>query len=361
MPSEDKISPELQEQAEAQIVEKAKEVDYDTKEYPVETIVQKYCQGLESDENEIYIPDYQRDFAWDPRRQSKFIESVLVGLPIPYIFVADAADKPAGADGRLEIVDGSQRVRTLAAFLSNELKLEGLEKLTKLNGFRYSDLSLARQRRFNRRTLRMIELTEKADEEARRDIFERINTGSEELNDMEKRRGILKGPMVEFLTECAKLEKFQELVPLSESSVRRREREEYVLRFFAYLDSYKQFDHSVSKFLDDYVKVKNEGLDKDKMRREFRDVLDFVKAYYPSGFKKARTHGRTSRIRFEALSVGTALALREQPGLIPGDLSWLEGAKLRSLTTSDASNSRVKVVARIEYVRNRLLGVPEAE
>jgi Protein of unknown function DUF262 len=353
MGSTKKITDEDKERAEAQIQERLQEVDYDTKEYPVEILVQKYLTGKETDENEIYVPDYQRDFAWDEARQSKFIESVLIGLPIPYVFVADAADK---SDGRLEIVDGSQRIRTLAAFLEDGLVLEGLAKLTKLNGFKYSDLPRARQRRFNRRTIRMIELTERADEEVRRDIFERINTGSEELNDMEKRRGIQPGPMLVLVAECAKDPSFEELVPLPDAAVRRREREEFVLRFFAYLDRYQRFNHSVAEFLNSFLEEKNNGVfDAVEMKEEFSRTIRFVKANYPSGFKKAKTHGRTSRIRFEALAVGTALALRAMPELVPKDLSWIDSSEFKRLTTSDASNSRVKVVNRIEFVRDQLL------
>ena len=75
--------------AEEEIREKQRPIDYDTKEYPVEIIVGKYLNGLIDDTNELFIPDYQRDMAWDIPRMSKFIESLLIGLPIPYIFVAD--------------------------------------------------------------------------------------------------------------------------------------------------------------------------------------------------------------------------------------------------------------------------------
>lgn len=355
------ITEQLKREAEEQIQEKLKDVDYDTKEYPVEIIVQKYLVNLDKDENELYLPDYQRDFSWDNKRRSKFIESVLIGLPIPYIFVADAADSKKG-DGRLEIVDGSQRVRTLVAFVTDNLVLEGLEKLDKLNGFRFSDLPDSRKRRFNRRTLRMIELTERADEEVRRDIFERINTGSDELRDMEKRIGIIKGPMIALLADCAKEPLFQDLVPLADVSIRRKEREELVLRFFSYLENYTAFKHSVVEFLDQFVKDKNDkGFDHGAMKAEFLQTLEFVKKYYPNGFKKAATHGRTSRIRFEAIAVGTALALRSKPDLMPENVDWLDSKKLATLTTSDASNSRTKVVARIEYVRDALLGSAPAQ
>jgi Protein of unknown function DUF262 len=83
------ITDEQKERAEEEIREKQKPVDYDTKEYPIEILIKKYTEGLDNDTNELFIPDYQREMTWDDERQSKFVESVLLGLPIPYIFVAD--------------------------------------------------------------------------------------------------------------------------------------------------------------------------------------------------------------------------------------------------------------------------------
>lgn len=357
LPSEIEITNKQRDDAEGEIREKQKIVDYNTNEYPVEVLVQKYREGLKEDINELYVPDYQRDMAWDEIRQSKFIESILLGLPIPYIFVADL--RPEEDDlGRLEIVDGTQRIRTLDKFLNDELRLCGLKKLEKLNNFKFSDLPLARQRRFNRSSLRMIVLTEKADEETRRDMFERINTGSVELNDMEKRRGISPGPFVDLIEELAKEKKFSELCPLSDALKRRREPEEFVLRFFAYLNNYKKFDRQVNIFLNDYLEEHN-NLEADhfnEMRNEFHRMLDFVEEYFPNGFTKAKGHVKTPRIRFEAMSVGVALALREKSDLLPSSMDWLDSKEFKEYTTSDASNSRPKVIRRIEYVRDQLLG-----
>lgn len=349
------VSEEQRLAAEAEIVANSRVVDYDTKEYPVEVIVSKYLSGLEDDENEFFIPDYQRDFVWDPKRQSKFVESILIGLPIPFFFVADVTDK----EGRLEIVDGSQRIRTLSAFLNDELELVGLEKLDKLNGFKFSDLTVARQRRFKGKSLRTIALSEKADEEVRRDLFERINTGSEELNDMEKRRGIKPGPFLDFVQECAKNPVFKRLAPLSDAAAKRFEYGEFVLRFFAYLANYRKFDKSVVDFLNDYLVKTQKAFDPDvgqKMKAEFEAMLNFVDNYFPDGFSKSTGYARTPRIRFEALSVGTALALRENPNLRPDSVDWVTSEEFKKLTTSDASNSRPKVIGRIEFVRDRLLG-----
>jgi hypothetical protein len=363
LPIETEITAERRDEAEAEIREKQKPVDYDTKEYPVEILVQKYTDGLKDDTNELFIPDYQREIAWDDARQSKFIESVLLGLPIPYIFVADIPDEENEA--RLEIIDGTQRIRTLARFINNELKLEDLEKLKKLNDFKFADLPLPRQRRFKRTTLRMIQLTEKADEDIRRDMFERINTGSVVLNDMEKRRGIQRGPFLKLIDRLSENPKFRGskdpqvlgLCSFSEPLIRRREPQEFVLRFFAYLNNYKNFEHQVNEFLNKYLEANNNNsLNHEVMQAEFESMLDFVEKYFPNGFRKGKKHTTTPRIRFEAIAVGTALALREKSDLKPSSMVWLDSPEFKDYTTSDSSNSRPKVIRRIEYVRDQLLG-----
>ena len=343
--------------AEEQVREERKVVDYDTKEYTVELIVSKYREGKDEDENELFIPEYQRDFVWDEKRQSKFIESVMLDLPIPYIFTAALHKEIAEDEGRIEIVDGSQRIRTLNAFLNDELELKGLEKLTKLNGFRFSDLDISRQRKFKRRPIRVIELSDKADDQIRRDIFERINTGSDELSPMEKRKGIFEGPFYDFIAQCAATPLFDKLSPISAVRRKREEAAEMVLRYFAYADRYQKFQKSVTQFLNDFIKEKRDSFDKEKMQKEFDSMLSFVEKYFPHGFKKSEKNQSVPRVRFEAISVGVTLALRENPGLVPGDVrQWLESEEFKTHTVSDASNSRPKVVGRIEYVRDKLLG-----
>ncbi|MEG4803383.1 hypothetical protein QUB63_10795 [Microcoleus sp. ARI1-B5] len=203
----------------------------------------------------------------------------------------------------------------------------------------------------------MIVLTEKADEETRRDMFERINTGSVELNDMEKRRGISPGPFVDLLEELAKTPKFIKLCPLPDPFVRKREPEEFVLRFFAYLNNYQNFGKRVNEFLNEYLEKHNhDGINQNDMRSEFHKMLDFVEKYFPNGFSKAKGHVKTPRIRFEAISVGVALALRKKSDLEPKSIKWLDSPEFKDYTTSDASNSKPKVIRRIEYVRDQLLG-----
>lgn len=348
--------------AEDKIRNEQRDVDFETKEFTIELISHKYESGKDDDVNELFVPDYQRDFVWDEKRQSRLIESLLLGFPIPYIFTADVDSEDPDLDGRIEIVDGSQRVRTIHAFTSDKLVLQELKTLNDLNGFTFSDLPLSRQRRFLRIPVRIIELSSKCTEETRRDLFERINSGSDILRDMEVRKGSELGskPLyTEVIKKCSKNESFKELAPLSQSKEKRDERLEFTLRFFAYLDNYGNFEHSVRNFLNEYMETHGDpDLAKQKeMISEFDKVIDFVKENFPTGFKKTATAKSTPRVRFESLAVGTALALRQDPALEVSNLDWLTSEKFKILTTSDGANSRSKVIERIEFVRDSLLGL----
>ncbi|MHC0469793.1 DUF262 domain-containing protein, partial [Citrobacter sp. EBS8] len=178
---EREITQDAKEALDEQIRSLQKITDHQIREFPVSVIVDKFQEGLETDQAELYIPDYQREFVWSNIQKSRFIESLLLNIPIPYVFVADIGND----DGRLEIVDGSQRIRTLYHFLNYKFTLTGLKKLTSANGFKYSDFTPARKLRFDRKTIRMIELTELCDEEARREIFDRLNTGGIKLTTMD--------------------------------------------------------------------------------------------------------------------------------------------------------------------------------
>lgn len=340
-----------------QIEELQKITDYEIKEWPIGVLVEKFTNGRDSDESEIFIPDYQRDMVWTPKQQSRFIESILIKLPVPFIFAADVGQ--GDREGTLEIIDGSQRIRTLDNFLSNKLELVGLKKLTQAIGMRFSDLSKPRQMRLKRTTIRVIELTEKADEDARREMFDRLNSGGTPLTTMEVRRGVVDGPFMTFITVCAANEQFKELVPLSDRNAKRKEYEEFVLRYFAYLNNYQGFQKSVDDFLTDYLKSKNKNFldaDKQAMFDEFVRMLSFVSQHFTNGFKRIG-YKTVPRIRFEAIAVGVSLALREKTNLIPGDVGqWLDSKEFIKHTRSDASNSRPKLVNRIHYVRDNLLG-----
>ncbi|HEK0681026.1 DUF262 domain-containing protein [Proteus sp. G2639] len=351
----------IKQDAEDKIRIEQRDVDFETKEFTVELLISQYHDGLDDDTNELFVPDYQRDFVWNEKRQSRLIESLILGFPIPYIFTADVLSEDPELDGRVEIVDGSQRIRTLHAFIHNQLTLQDLRVLESLNGFTYNDLPLSRQRRFRRIPIRIIELSSKCNEDTRRDLFERINSGSDILKDMEVRKGSELGSTnlyINVIKPCSNIPLFKELAPLSEAKEKRDERLEFTLRFFAYLDKYTDFDHSVREFLDNYMNEKREvDLATQKtMIDEFNKVLQFVHEYYPAGFRKTVTAKSTPRVRFESLAVGTALALRIESDLKPENLDWISSEEFKILTTSDGANSKPKVIERIEYVRDKLLG-----
>lgn len=350
----DMFTAEQKEEAEAQISLRQKETDFDIREYPVEVIVNKFNEKIEGDKAEIFVPDYQRELVWSETQQSRFIESILLNLPIPYLYVADIT---SGEDaGRLEIVDGSQRIRTLVRFMGNQFSLSKLEILDKLNGFHFKDLPLPRQLRFQRKTLRMIELIE-VDEEARRQLFDRLNSGGSKLEDMEKRMGSRDGQFLTLIRRLADLPDFKELCPISDARVKRREYPELVLRFFAYLDQYTDFERRVDEFLDSYLDEKNsDDFDEAAYESRFNSMLAFVRAHFPFHFRKNASNSSVPRIRFEAIAIGVALALIENPDLKPGNMDWLESDMFRYLTRSDASNSRPRVINRIHFVRDSLLG-----
>lgn len=336
--------------AEKQILEKQKIADYDIREYPIEVLVQKFTDGLENDEADIYIPDYQREMIWKRAQCVRFIESILINLPIPYLFLAD------DDDGRSEVVDGSQRIRTIVEFVQNHWPLKGLELLPALEGFYFNDLPKARQRRFYKKTIRMIELTSNLDEEARRQMFDRLNSGGTKLKPMEQRRGSKDGTFLDFIKKVAKTELFAKVCPISQNSIKHRENEELILRFFAYFDRYERFEHRVDKFLNEYLDDMNSNeFDSSLLEANFIRMLEFVDKNFRYGFRKNATNNSVPRIRFEAISVGVALALKEDPSLQVSDIDWLFSKEFGMLTRSDASNSRPKVKNRIHFVRDNLL------
>lgn len=341
------------------IVELQKITDHEIREFPISVIVDKFQNGLDLDKAELFIPDYQREFVWNNIQKSRFIESLLLNLPIPYIFVADIGS--GDNEGRLEIVDGSQRIRTLHQFVSNKFELAGLKKLTSANGFTYSDFTVPRKMRFDRKTIRMIELTEHCDEETRREIFDRLNTGGKKLTTMEQRQGSNDGPFLAFVNEISQDGLFQDICPLGDARKRRSEYPELVLRYFAYIEEYLEFRKSVDEFLTTYLIRKNKEFTQEDafaLDDKFHKMCDFVNTHIPNGFRKIPNATTVPRIRFEALAVGATLALEINPHLVPENVQdWINSDEFIKHTRSDASNSKPKVKARIEYVRDKLLGV----
>lgn len=339
-----KITPDQVLAAESQLQTLQRQVDYDTKDYTLELLLSKF------ERNDFFIPDYQRQFVWKANNKSLFIESVLLGLPIPFMFFAGCED------GRLEIIDGAQRMQTLHEFVKRKMKLSNLPKLTQFDGFTFSDLSIATQRKFLNRTFRVVVLDEKTTPDVRQDLFNRINTSGVKASDSEIRRGSYPGKLTSFIENCCKNELFISLCPISKSKAIRQERFELVLRFFAYLYNYKEFEHDVNPFLNHFLADNLNSFDEEMYRTDFERMLAFVRDHFEFGFAKSQNATTTPRVRFEAIAVGVALALKERPDLNVDNVDWINSDEFKEQTTSDASNNEGKLAARVEYVRDRLLG-----
>lgn len=337
--------------AEQQIQESAKRIDYYITEYTIEILAQKTRSG------DYVVPDFQREFTWEEPRKWRFIESLLINLPIPFIFFWENP-----VSGKLEIIDGSQRLRTLAEFMNDELELGELEKLPALIGFRFSDLPESRRNKFKNRSIRGIVLSESADEEARFDLFDRINTGSKTANKAEIRRGALRGPFMDLVVELAKDETFVKIAPVSDRQLKEREREELVTRFFAYSDGLDDYADEVSTFLFTYSQRTNREFAAkqnlvDEYKQRFLKTMQFVDASIPFGFRRNLKGTVTPRARFEAIAIGSYRALQINPELKPNPektVAWLLDTGFIKEIRSDGANAIARLEGRINYVRDHL-------
>lgn len=213
-------------------------------------------------------PEYQRRLVWDAKKKSRFIESLLMNIPVPPVFLYETDLS------RYEVMDGQQRLNTILEFYENNLKLRGLETWSALNGYTYGKCPPRIQRGLDRRRLSAtVLLAENRDnsrqgDSIRREVFERLNTGGLSLNAQELRNSLYSGAFNGLLIELAGHRLFDEIwgIPpyedhyrgeenfispqLAENKLfRRMEDCEIVLRFFALRDTGK-IRGSVRRMLD---------------------------------------------------------------------------------------------------------------
>ncbi|MFC0683181.1 DUF262 domain-containing protein [Novosphingobium clariflavum] len=228
-------------------------VSYDVYDMTVRQLVDMVAGG------EIDVaPDYQRRFVWDDTRESELVESIYLGIPVPSLYMA------ANRDGSWEVVDGVQRLSTLVHFCGgkdvrsrilreNPLKLTNLTKLTAFNGMTFEELPKSAQLGFTLRPVRVTTLNDKSDFAVRYDLFERLNTGGVKLHAQEIRNCVMRGGFRELLRELSSRPAFRAVVRIPSNEQQEAIYEECVLRYFAYLERYQAFEHSVVGFLNDYM------------------------------------------------------------------------------------------------------------
>lgn len=349
-----KIPKQLPATLQDQLDKERRLVSFDSYDLSVRQLLEMFESG------EIAIPpEYQRQFIWDEMRESQLVESVLLGIPVPSLFMA------TNSDSTWEIVDGVQRLGTLAHFFGTStlltlvnrpkpLLIAGLEKLPALNGEGYDSLPRSVQLMFATRPMRVTVLNDKSDLSVRFDLFERLNTGGISLTNQEIRNCVFRGVFNDEIKKLAANKNFLSMTRLKPSEVKNGTAEEFVLRFFAYLETYKSFDHSVKDFLNDYMKARSSAKLSEKLKTIFIETFDLLKHELPQGVVRGN-RGITPVNLYEGIAVGTALAIQSGKKIKRAKLKLLlDDATLRTLTTG-ATNSKKAVSGRIEYVRDALV------
>ena len=353
-------SDEMRRDAEAAVSAVARQVKFSIAEYPVSMYVGRFKNDTD---DRYFVPSYQRNLAWNPEQKSLFIESLIIGLPIPFMFFYQT-DK-----GQMEIVDGSQRMRSMRSFLKEGMRLRNLILVPELNGFSFDDLTLDRQNKLEDITIRTIILDTDTDPSTRAEMFARINRMGTVANEAEIRRGSLPGPVTELINTMATDPNFTDMTPLTANAISKREREELATRFFAYLNRndtpdgrFPGYRDRPKKFLYDYLKEANLEAENNpqiiqEMRDEFLDVLTFVKGAFLLGFRKSEKAKTVPRVRFEAIAIGSALALRGNPQLnVNKEIIAERMARFNfeRVVVSDGANVRSKLEGRIDLVKRVL-------
>lgn len=229
-------------------------------------------------------PEYQRRHRWSEERKSRLIESFLMNVPVPPVFLFEREL------ARFEVMDGRQRLTALSDFYADKFKLSGLEQWAELNGRKYSELPTKIQDGINRRYISSIILLKETggDEtkaaELKKMIFERLNSGGVKLGSQETRNAVHGGPLNKLCLQLSENENFRRMwgIPLDPSPVEKNADEEdndeavdestkagermfksmedveLVLRFFAYRQITPKFNlNKISEFLDRFISEGN--------------------------------------------------------------------------------------------------------
>jgi len=299
-----------------EILEELEQDEQEIRQSTEAEIVQKYDEGqarIVIQRNDFLIPNilqmvkdrdilnlapsYQRRKRWNDTKRSHLIESLLMNIPIPPVFLyeRDLA--------KYEVMDGQQRMDTIRAFFKNEFTLRNLKKWVELNGKHYSDLPSRIQAGLNRRGLAaVIILTESGQSskeamEIRQYVFERLNTGGEKLNPQEIRNCIYASPFNDILVEIARSELFTSAwdIPPKEPDEPHRASKaleknrlystmadcEIVLRFFSMIDM-EYFKGGMRKSLNDCM-IRMKSLNKkdcELLKKQYSSLLQTAKKVY---------------------------------------------------------------------------------
>lgn len=268
--------------------QKAKERTVKTQnvEYDLETLVKKISIGtIKLD------PDYQRRHRWSELTSSRLIESLILNIPVPVVYISqdvDVDDDFSTESSRYTVIDGQQRLTAIKRYIQNEYQLQGLEALPELNGYYYRELPSFLFRRLEERTIRCMRIDSTLDQQVKFDIFERLNTGSVKLEAQELRNATSRGPFNELIKNLSENESFRNFIqvgninPYDNPKVQKMEDVELVLRFFALsFGRYKELKKGFGEFLSLSQSFFNECSEQEIniMKENFLNVIDVMDIY----------------------------------------------------------------------------------
>lgn len=253
------------------------------------------------DDGDLFInPEYQRAFRWSTYQQTRFIESVLLGIPIPPIFVAE------DNDGKWEIVDGLQRMSTIFAFfgllsgeemqkMNNTILTEG-EIVKELEGLSIKNIPLRLRTTIKRAVCRVEIVRWDSNEDVRYELFNRLNTGASPLSEQEIRNCIFRGYKTDFnqvLRDVAQEPAYIHLISATPEKRKKMYLEELALRHFTFKKWTPSMEvkTTVPQFLTNFMKGVSKGeidFDLTKEKRQFLEFVIFLNKEYGKGVFRPR-------------------------------------------------------------------------
>ncbi|WP_320202359.1 DUF262 domain-containing protein [Agrobacterium rosae] len=329
--------------------------------------------NLHRDEEIIIRPEYQRLFRWSNEQRSRLIESVLLRLPIPPIFLVE------NDDNVLELIDGLQRTSSVLQFLDHkaigepELLLSGCDILPTLNGVTFNDLSTSLKLKIKRTPIRAIIIKKSGDQYVKYEMFKRLNTGGSLLSAQEIRncssRMIDGGE--EFYSALQALSTSADfttaIARLPEQNKERRGDEELVLRFFAVKNYRGGYKGNIEEWLDSYMEdilLKQHPFDINTESAHFARVFGLISSAFADGaFSRFKANGdstgRLAPAYFEAVvgSVSEEIDALEAQDPLSLKVKLVEAFSLPDFvaSTGPGANSIEKFNKRIEVVKDCLL------
>ncbi len=193
-------------------------------------------------------PSFQREYVWQlkPELPSRLIESILLEIPIPPLYFGRLSG------GKLEVIDGQQRLTTLIEFITNKFSLQRLTRMPSLNGQKFRDLSIEYQEKIKDTPIRTVEINAGNNMDLRFEIFERLNRGSMALNEQELRNCVFRGPFNVLLAELEQDRRWRSIKGGDTPEPRFKERE-MILRFLALANRVQFYKGGLKRFLNDYM------------------------------------------------------------------------------------------------------------